>query len=77
MERHHPTAVNTFIETFLAYLRLLEQGFVYITITVFNLLGPGSVISNSQDDIDDDAASSIYCPSAGRPKNSVRQHVVE
>ncbi|XP_035714455.1 stromal interaction molecule 2 isoform X2 [Folsomia candida] len=26
--------------------------------------GPGSVISNSQDDIDDDGASSIYCPSA-------------
>jgi stromal interaction molecule 1 len=27
-------------------------------------VGPGSVISNSQDDIDDDGASSIYCPSA-------------
>jgi len=38
--------------------------------------GPGSVISNSQDDIDDDAASSIYCPSAGRPKVSVRHPVV-
>jgi len=27
-------------------------------------LGTGSVMSNSQDDIDDDGASSIYCPSA-------------
>jgi hypothetical protein len=36
-----------------------------------NLIGPGSVISNSQDDIDDDA-SSIYCPSTGRQKVQIR-----
>ena len=30
------------------------------------LLIVGSVISNSQDDMDDDGASSIYCPSAGK-----------
>ncbi|CAG7823613.1 unnamed protein product [Allacma fusca] len=37
-------------------LRGIGRGLPYV--------GPGSVISNSQDDIDDDGASSIYCPSA-------------
>lgn len=34
------------------------------------LAGTGSVMSNSQDDIDDDGASSIYCQSAGKTTSS-------